>query len=238
MSRRFARLILRSYPPEWRAQYGQELEDLLCRRVPRISDFLDVVWSGLVERMRRPTSRLWFYALGGCAVTFLISLIFAEPLWRLMATPVAGALRERGIGPNPMVATRPFEQLEVVWLGVPALLTVLISFALMLFLLLIFFSNAKEIQTRRWATRFLTFSGSVFALCAALSITAWRNGSIAWLLQLYPDVSNAPLLSVGHCFVLLSTSMLGTIFLPQIPIITFFAWRFRAMQHLERSARR
>jgi len=55
MNRRLARLLLRSYRPEWRAQYGQELEDLLCRRAPRIFDILDIMWSGFGERMRQPT---------------------------------------------------------------------------------------------------------------------------------------------------------------------------------------
>lgn len=238
MNRRWARLLLRSYRPEWRAQYGQELEDLLCRRAPRIGDILDVLRSGFVERLRQPIFGLWFYALAGCAVTFLTSLIFAQPLWRILADPVIGVLREQGVRPTFIVAVRPFEQMEVVWLGVPALVTVFITFALMLILVWIFFSDVKEIQKRRWATRFVASSGTVFALCAVLSFLAWRNGSIAKLLQVYPDVQNAPLLSVGHCFVLLAASTLGATLLLQIPIVTFFAWRFRAIQHLEGTARR
>jgi Sec-independent protein secretion pathway component TatC len=128
--------------------------------------------------------------------------------------------------------------MEVVWLGIPALLTGFIAYALLLMLVWRFFSDGHEPPKRRWATGFVTSSGSLFLLCAVFSFLAWQNGSIATLLQLYPDVQNAPLLSVGHCFVLLAASTLGATLLLQIPIITFFAWRFRAMQHLEGITRR
>jgi Sec-independent protein secretion pathway component TatC len=232
MNRRLARLLLRSYRPEWRAQYGQELEDLLCRRAPRISDILDVLWSGFVERIRQPFFGLWFCLLAGSAVTFLTSLIFAQPLWRILAAPVSGVLRDQGMGPRFMVQVTPFEGIEVVWLGIPALVTVFVTFALMLMLVWIYFSDAKEIQKRRCATRFVASSGSVFAFCTVLSFLAWRNGSIARLLQLYPDVRNAPLLSIGHCFVLLAASTMGVTLVLQIPIVTFFIWRFRATQDI------
>jgi Sec-independent protein secretion pathway component TatC len=229
MKPRLARLLLRSYPPEWRDQYGQELEDLLCRRAPRISDLVDVLWSGFVERMRQPSFGLWFCLLAGSALTFLTSLLFADLLWRIVSAPASSVLRQQGFKPGSMVQVTPFEGIEVVWLGLPALVTVFATFALMLILVWIYFSHAKEIQKRRWATRFVACSGTVFALSAALSFLAWRNGSIAKLLQLYPDVQNAPLLSVGHCFLLLAASTMGVTLLLQIPIVTFFVWRFRGM---------
>jgi hypothetical protein len=229
MNPRLARLLLRSYPPEWRGQYGQELEDLLCRRAPRMSDILDVLWSGFVERMRQPSFGLCFCLLAGSALTFLTSLLFADPLWRIVSDPVSSVLGQQGFKPASMVTVTPFEGIEVVWLGVPALVTVFATFALMLILVWIYFSNAKEIQKRRWATRFVACSGTVIALCAVASFLAWRNGSIAKLLQLYPDVQNAPLLSVGHCFLLLAASTMGVTLLLQIPIVTFFVWRFRGI---------
>lgn len=180
--------------------------------------------------MRQPFFGLWFCLLAGSAVTFLTSLIFAHPLWRILAAPVSGVLREQGVKPSFMVQVTPFEGMKVVWLGVPALVTVFVTFALMLMLVWIFFSDSKEIQKRRWATRFIVSSGTVFVLSSVLSFVAWRNGSLAKLLELYPDVQNAPLLSVGHCFVLLAVSTIGATLLLQIPIVTFFAWRFRAMQ--------
>jgi hypothetical protein len=179
MNRPLARLLLRSYPVTWRAQYGQELEDLLCQRPTRLFDILDLIWSGFLERMRQPLSRLSLYALAGTAVTYVVSLVFARPLWGALATPVTDVLREQGIRPSAMIATRPLEQMEVVWLGVPALVTVLITFMLMLMLIWKFFSDAKEPEIRQWARRFVSFSGAVFAVCAVLSTLAWQNGSIA-----------------------------------------------------------
>jgi hypothetical protein len=124
MNPRLARLLLRSYPPEWRDQYGQELEDLLCRRAPRISDLVDVLWSGFVERMRQPSFGLWFCLLAGSALTFLTSLLFADLLWRILSAPVSSVLRQQGFKPGSMVQVTPFEGIEKNGDGQPGLLLV------------------------------------------------------------------------------------------------------------------
>ncbi len=229
MNRGTARLLLRSYPRKWRAQYGPELEELLCKRAFRMGDISNVLWCGFVERMREPFAGFCFFSLAGSALTFLACVLLADPLWRTIAAPVTDVLREHGVRPNVMVQVSAFEGIEVVWLGVPALMTFFLTFALMLFLAWIFSSNIKENQRRQWANRFVVCSGTLFLLSSVLSLVAWRNGSLALLLELYPDVQNAPLLSVSHCFALLAASTMGLTLLLQIPVVTFFGWRFRAI---------
>ena len=230
MNRQLARLLLSSYPSKWRAQYGSELEELLCGRVFKIPDIFNVLWSGFGERIRQPFAGFCFYSLLGSAFTFLTCLIFARSLWRTLAAPVTAVLREQGARPTAMITVRPWEAFEVIWLGIPALITVFVALALMLALTWIFFSPVMKFQRRQWAARFVLSSGTVFVLSSVLSFIAWQNGSLAKLLDLYPDVQNAPLLSVSHCFVLLAVSTIGVALLLQIPIVIFFAWRFRAMQ--------
>jgi Sec-independent protein secretion pathway component TatC len=233
MNRRLASLLLHSYPSKWRAEYGSELEQLLCKRAFRMRDLFDVLWSGFSERIRQPFCRFAFYSLTGNAIAFLTSLVFARPLWRTLTTPVTNVLREQGVRPSFLVALRPFEQLEVVWIGIPLLVTAFVTFAWMLVLIWIFFAHVKEIQKQQWANRFVLFSGTLFLLSSLLSFVSWQNGSVAKLLELYPDLQNAPLLSVEHCFVLFALSTFGATLLLQIPVVTFFGWRFRAIKEVK-----
>lgn len=232
MSQYMARLLLRFYPSKWRAQYGPELEELLCARTFRTSDIFNVLWSSFGERMRQPFARFCICSLGGSGLIFFICLLFAVPLWSTLSAPATTVLREQGAKPSFLVQVAPFESLEVVRLGVPALITAFVTFALVLVLMWIFFSHSMEIRKRRWAKRFILFSGTVFVLSSVLSFLAWQNGSLAKLLDLYPDIQNAPLLSVGHCFMLLAVSTIGVTLLLQIPIVTFYVWRLRAIQPL------
>jgi hypothetical protein len=233
MKPRLARLLLRSYPPEWRDQYGQELEDLLCRRAARISDILDVLWSGFVERMRQPSFGLWCCLLAGSALTFLTSLLFADPLWRILTIGsghrrATRARRETHLhgsghtlrGHRGSVARSTGADYGIRHIRIDAHLG-----------MDLFFSCKGNPKTAMGNPICCLFRNCI-ALSAVLSFLAWRNGSIAKLLQLYPDVQNAPLLSVGHCFLLLAASTMGVALLLQIPIVTFFVWRFRGMQDL------
>lgn len=231
MSHRLARFLLLSYPSKWRAEFGPELEELLRRRTFRISDVFNILWSGFSERIRQPFARFSFYSLLGSALVFLTSEIFARPLWRIMAAPVTMVLREQGVRPSLLVQVSPFEGLEVVWLGIPILMTAFVTFAWMLILTWIFFSKSKDAQKRQWARRFVICSGTLLVL-SSLSFVAWQHGSLLKLLNMCPD-QNAPLLSVGHCYLLLALSTIGVMLLLQMPVIAFFGWRFRLLREAQ-----
>lgn len=228
MSRWFVRFLLRSYPSSWRAEYGPELEQMLSQRTFRIGDVFNVLWSGFAERMREPFSRFSFYSLSGGALVFLISVTLAHPLWRAISAPVTAVLREQGEKSGFLVQVTPFEGAEVVWLGIPLLITAFVTFAWMLLLAWIFFSGSKDVQKREWVRRFVPCSGILFVL-SCLSFVAWQHGSLATLLNFYPG-QDAPPLSVGHCFLLLALSTIGLAVLLQIPVVAFFGWRFKVMR--------
>lgn len=227
MSDWLARFLLRSYPASWRAEYGSELEEVLSRRPFRIGIVFNVVWSGLTERMRQPFSRFAFYSLVGSVAAFFLSVMIAGPLWRMASAPVTAVLRAQGVDPPLLVQVSPWEGAEVVWLGILILLTVFITFAWMLVLAWVFFSGSKDALTRQWVIRLVPSSGILFAL-SSLSFVAWQHGSLATLLNVYPD-QNAPLLSVGHCYLLLMLSTIGLTVLLQLPVLAFFGWRFMSV---------
>jgi Sec-independent protein secretion pathway component TatC len=228
MNRCLVRSLLSSYPSSWRDEYGPELEDVLRRRPFRMRDVFNVLWSGFSERLRQPLARFFLYSLLGSAFVFLTSVILARPLWNIVSAPVTAVLREHGAKPIFLIQVTPFQGLEVVWLGIPILITAFVTFAWMLILTWMFFSESKDTQKRQWARRFVPCSGILFIL-SSLSFVAWHRGSVAQLLNLYPD-QNAPLLSVGHCYILFALSTIGPTLLLQIPVMTFFGWRFRVLR--------
>lgn len=229
MNHRLIRLLLLSYPSKWRDEFGSELEELLRRRAFRVGDVFNVLWGGFTERTREPFTRFLLYSLLGSALVFLTSELFARPLWRILVSPVTTALQQQGAAtPGALVQLSPFEGLEVVWLGIPLLMTVFVTLAWMLILTWIFCSKSKDTQKREWARRFVPCSGTLLVF-GSFSFVAWQHGSVAKLLHIYPG-QDAPLLSVGHCYVLLALSTIGLILLLQAPAVAFFAWRFRTIR--------
>jgi len=51
MTPRFARWLVRFYPPEWRERYGEEFEALLRDSPGGFLALINVIWSALCERM-------------------------------------------------------------------------------------------------------------------------------------------------------------------------------------------
>ncbi len=234
MNRRLARLLLHCYPSKWRTEYGPELEQLLRRAPSRLLDVLDVMWGGLTERIRQPFARFTFYSLLGSAIVFATSLVLAPFLWRIFASPVADLLRQQDVRPSTLVQVTPFEGFAVVRMGVPLLTTAFFTFAWMLVLArILLFARLKEIRKRKWAIRLILSSGCAFVLSSLTSFIAWQRGSVAKLLEWFPDYQNAPSISLEHCFVLLGLSTFGTRLLLQIPIFLFFGWRLRAIRKVK-----
>jgi hypothetical protein len=92
------RVLLRCYPPSWRARYGDELEHVIVAasggRRPTVRASLDVAWAGLRERMRawnrRPQAGTLLVLCAWSA--FVVAGLATQKLsehWRA-ATPAAG----------------------------------------------------------------------------------------------------------------------------------------------------
>jgi Sec-independent protein secretion pathway component TatC len=210
----------------WRAEYGPELEDLLRRQPPSLAVMCNVLWSAFRERARQPLVRFFLLSLLGSGCVFVVTLVFAGPIWRVLSAPVAQVLREQGARPPALVALRPLEQLEVVWLGIPLLLTAFASYPYVLLLAWSSFARTWRGPTRRLVISFAVCSGTLFVLSFFISFVAWQHGSLAKLLEIAPEPRNAPMVSIGHCFDLLAASTLGTALLIQIPVCAFYGWRF------------
>jgi Sec-independent protein secretion pathway component TatC len=226
MNPRFARWLLKCYPRKWQVEYGKEFADLLRRQPTGAADIRNVLWSALKEHTRQPRVRFLLLSLLGCGCVFGVALVFADPVWRFLSSPVAPVLRSQGIVPPRLIAGRPMEQLEVVFLGIPLLLTALAGYPGILGLAWNYAARIQGNRQRRLATSCAVCSATLFFLSVIVGFTAWQHGSLARLLAISPDFQNSPMVSVSHCFALLAASTLGLAMLPQIPVWIFYSLRF------------
>lgn len=101
MRRSIASLLVKVYPPKWREEYGPELAGVLAERPIGRRDMADVVWNGVVRRLRED-----------------------EP-WKLVGTPMllafSSALILNILTPAPYAADMfggsRMGQLVYVWVG-------------------------------------------------------------------------------------------------------------------------
>lgn len=222
MNCRMTHWLLKCYPVKWQAEYGGELEDLLAQRPLSVGIVRNVLWSAAKERARQPFA----HALLGSGLVFFFAVVFSHQLWHVVGAPVGEVLRSQGIRPPNLVSLTPWEQLEVIYLRLPLLITALLGYPCSL--LLVWRTLTKKART------FAGWSAAFYVIAFFAGTLAWQNGSVAILLHVMPDVQNAPMVSISHCFNLFTASTLGPALLFQIPIVASYKIT-RAIQKTHRT---
>ena len=88
---RIIAVLLRSYPAEWRREYGAELADLLATQALGVGVVVDVLWSGFQQRMRslEPAMPLAFTAMLGSFGLVVANVLAPQPYggWTTVLEP-------------------------------------------------------------------------------------------------------------------------------------------------------
>lgn len=220
MKNRIVSLLLKCYPRGWRSEYGAEMEDLLSLERFNIPRMYDVLVGALRERVRHPEA--CFTACSGLifVACFTAAILCSPVLWRLAAAPVAEVLRNQNIHPPLLVASLPWEQALVIWLGIPLLFTLLAVYPVALALV------CRGVVSSRAGKATAARSATLYATGFTAGLVAWHCGSFGWLTPLLQRFGNTQPLSVGECFGLLAVSTLGTAILLQLPLV-FQRWHSR-----------
>jgi hypothetical protein len=208
MNPRIVSLLIKLYPRAWRAEYGQELADLLGRQPFHAATISNVLWSALREQLHRPATGFLLRSFPAISCTFCLNLLFSNALWRVLSAPVVQVLRSQGVRPSHLIAVRPWELAEVVYLGIPLLATLILTYPALLLL-----------AWRAFRIEFLKWSAAAFVVSAAISLIAWQHGLLSILLTIAPDSVFAPMLSAAHLYALLFASTIGSIVALQIPLV-------------------
>ena len=111
-----ARVLMRLYPPSWRAEYGDELNDILLARPLTARVVADIVWNGLVQRGRAAAPS---------------TILGASMMLLVLANIVSSASAYRDVLFSPLRATHmtyPTVEIALVKNEVYVLLTILCGY--------------------------------------------------------------------------------------------------------------
>jgi sec-independent protein translocase protein TatC len=174
-----------------------------------------------MEHLEELRSRV-LRALIGVIVAFLVSLSFANPLWKVVASPATNALKHLGIHPPNLVAISPMDQFNIIYLKLPLLVSVFLGSPWILYQVWAFISPGLYKREKRWAVPFILCTAGLFIAGGLFAyFVAFRYG-LEFLLGIGRDVSISPMVSMVAYFDLFVNVTLGVGLVFEMPVLIFF----------------
>jgi len=231
MKRSVVQILLFSYPATWRNEYGAELEDLLLAEPLRIQVVFNVLWHALREQTRisihRPALHRELPLMRRAVIAiFVLGLIVSLPLWRQMTEPVVEALKLGG-HPPALIQNKPWEAFAVIWLGLPALVTVFVGYPLTVGLIRTMSRSGSNREATGRGSALLICSGGLSLLSAFGAIVAWRNGLALTVQGFEPLIRIGSATTVSACFGTFTRSLLAFGIMLQVPVLALLLFRLR-----------
>jgi sec-independent protein translocase protein TatC len=174
-----------------------------------------------MEHLEELRSRL-IRAIAGLAVAFLVSMFFSNDLWIFIQQPAVGALKHLGVNPPELIYISPMEAFNIIWLKMPALVSLFLGSPWVLYQLWAFISPGLYKREKRWAVPFILCTAGLFIAggCFAYFV-AFRYG-LEFLLGIGPHVGVRPTVSIDYYFDLFVNVTLGIGLVFEMPVIIFF----------------
>lgn len=161
-------------------------------------------------------------ALMGVAVSFVLSLTFANPLWKIVSAPAIDALRQLGVDPPRLAQITPMEAFSTIWVKLPLLTSIFLASPWVLYQVWAFISPGLYKKERRMAGPFVLASAGLFILGGLFAYyVAFRFG-LVFLLGIGRDLDITPLVSVTEYFDLFVNVTLGVALVFELPVLIFF----------------
>ena len=113
-----------------------------------------------LEHLEELRSRL-MKMLGGLGVAFVLSIFFANDLWKVISDPAAVALKSLGFDPN-LAQITPMDAFTTIWVKVPLLTSVFLASPWILYQVWAFIAPGLYKKERRWAGPFVIVSAGLF----------------------------------------------------------------------------
>jgi sec-independent protein translocase protein TatC len=160
-------------------------------------------------------------ALMGMAVAFLVSLTFADPLWRIVARPAIEALKHLHYNPQ-LVAITPMEQFSIIWVKLPILVSIFLASPWILYQVWAFISPGLYKKEKRYAVPFILCTAGLFITGGLFAyFVAFRYG-LEFLLGIGRDINVAPMVSINEYFDLFVNVTVGVGLVFEMPVLIFF----------------
>jgi sec-independent protein translocase protein TatC len=173
-----------------------------------------------MEHLEELRSRI-IKAFMGLAVAFIICILFANDLWRIVSAPALVALKHLGFQPY-LVQISPMESFSIIWVKLPMLASLFVASPWLLYQVWGFIAPGLYKRERRWAAPFVICTAGLFILGGLFAyFVAFRYG-LEFLLGIGRDVSVTPMVSLTEYFDLFVNVMLGIGVVFELPVLIFF----------------
>lgn len=173
-----------------------------------------------MEHLEELRSRI-LKALAGVGVAFIVCLLFADPLWRIVSAPAIIALKHLHYNPQ-LVAITPMEQFSIIWVKMPLLVSLFVASPWVLYQVWAFISPGLYRRERRYAVPFILCTAGLFIAGGLFAyFVAFRYG-LEFLLGIGRDINVAPMVSINEYFDLFMNVILGIAVVFELPVLIFF----------------
>ncbi len=161
-------------------------------------------------------------AMAGVLVAFLVSITFCKRLWEVVEEPAVAALKHLGVNPPTLVAIKPMEQFNIIYLKLPLLVSLFIGSPWVLYQVWAFISPGLYKREKRWAVPFILCTAGLFITGGLFAyFVAFRYG-LDFLLGIGLSVNVTPMVSISEYFDLFVNVTLGVGLVFEMPVIIFF----------------
>ena len=161
------------------------------------------------------------YALGGLGVSFLLCLIFANDLWRIISAPGLQSLKNVGAEPN-LVFLKPVEAFSVLWVKAPMLAAIFLAAPWLVYQIWAFIAPGLYKRERRWAAPFVICTAGLFILGGLFAyFVAFRFG-LEFLFGIGKDIGVKPVIQASEYFDFFVNVTLGIGLVFELPVMLFF----------------
>jgi len=186
---------------------------------------LRMSFMGHLEELR---SRI-LKALAGFGVAFLITLIFADKLWKIVSEPGRAALKILG-GDGTFAAIRPMEQFSIIYVEVPLTVACFVAAPWVVYQVWAFVAPGLYKRERRWATPFILCTAGLFILGGLFAYFVAFRFALTFLLGIGQDLGVKNVMSIEYYFDLFFNVTIGIALVFELPVLIFFLTLLRIVK--------
>jgi sec-independent protein translocase protein TatC len=170
----------------------------------------------LSELRSRIIKTLW-----GFGVAVVLSMVFANELWRIISDPAIEALKFLHVVPPRLAMTKPMESFSIIWIKLPFLCAIFLSSPWAVYQVWRFISPGLYKREKRMAAPFILSTAGLFIGGGLFAyFLAFRYG-LTFLLSIGMSNNVQPVVTITEYFDLFVNVTLGVGLVFELPVIIF-----------------
>jgi len=167
-------------------------------------------------------------AVAGGLVAFVVCLVFAPELWRVIEAPAVAALKAIGMDPS-LAALTPMEQFSVIYVKVPFMASLFLAAPWILYQLWAFISPGLYKREKKWAAPFVLITASLFVAGGLFAYFVAFRFALTFLLGIGGSMGVKPVVSIDSYFDLFFNVTVGIALVFELPVLIFLLTLLRVV---------